>query len=66
MPECAHHQYVFWTKATGPERGEPMTCVDCGATREPGGTVRMDELHPIARAVVQALLAAGKAADVRR
>lgn len=56
------HEYVFWTKSTGPEPGEPMTCVRCGATREPGGTVRLDELHPIARDVVLALSAARKPA----
>jgi hypothetical protein len=61
------HLYVFWTKATGPEPGEPMTCADCGATRPPdAGTIRLDELHPIARDVVLAMIAAGKAAQATR
>lgn len=63
--EC-RHQYEFWTKSTGPEPGEPMTCWNCGAIREPGRTIRLDELHPIARRVVLALIAAQDAMEGRR
>jgi hypothetical protein len=62
--DTCRHQYVFWTKATGPEPGEPLTCADCGATRAPGGTIRLEELHPIVRDVVLALTAAKSAAHV--
>jgi len=60
------HQYVFWMNPSGPGADEPMTCFDCGATRPPDGTIPLEELHPVARDLVLALIAAETAADARR